>query len=153
MPIPVDHRRRGPIRSPGDERPHFVYRCYDSNGVLLYVGCSVTPVYRIDSHRENSWWGDRIDSVRFTVFPDRDYALSKEREAIWAERPVCNVKGRWYRRDPRHDWLADDYVTLHAAVVAAARGLYGTRTRALLQEIESELKSRFGVSLLGRRSA
>lgn len=143
MTIPVDHRRRSDY-TVSDGRSHFVYRCYDATDRLLYVGCSVSPVIRIDTHRD-SWWGGRIERVRYTVFPDRDYALAMERIAIHAEMPLCNVKGRWYKRDPRDHWVAQDYLDFHHAVLSAASVL-GVYTSKLLGQVESELLARFGVT-------
>ena len=71
--------------------PHYVYRCYDMDGVLLYIGCTNQPVYRLSGHR-NGPWGDQIDRIRFTVFPNRRKALDVERAAIWNENPIHNVR-------------------------------------------------------------
>lgn len=143
--IPTDRYFRGYV-SPEALRPHYVYRCFDAEGRLLYVGCTVNPKDRIAQHRDTAWWGDRIASARMTVFPHRDYALAKEREAIFAERPVCNVKGRWHRHDPREDWTLDDYLTLRSAVVAAANGIVGAGTTRLLARIDREVAERFEVA-------
>lgn len=131
-------------------RPNFVYRCYDAAGVLLYVGCSVEPVTRVSSHRINSWWGDRLHSVRYTVFPTREKALEVERRTIFTERPVCNVKGRFLVGDAREDWTLEDYRVIKTAAVAAANGfLHTPMTARLLASIDSEVEARFGVTLLG----
>lgn len=130
-------------------RPAYVYRCYDADGVLLYVGCSSNPTKRVEDHRANAWWGQRIATVRNTVFPYNEYALDMEREAIWTERPICNVKGRWYVSDAREDWTIEEYRLLRHAVVMTARGVIGTSTTRLLNRIDSEVKARFGVTLLG----
>lgn len=137
-------------RIPGVRRdvPHYLYRCYDADDRLLYIGCSNGPLARVESHRESAWWGDRIARVRFTVFPDREYALSKEREAIYLERPICNVRSRWHKDDPREDWTLEDYRTYMTAVVRSANGIEGTGTGALVRRINAEVSDRFGVSLL-----
>jgi hypothetical protein len=72
--------------------PHYVYRCYDAAGDLLYIGCTNSPVYRIKGHRTSSPWGDRIHTVRYTVFPDRRKGLDVERAAIWHENPRHNIR-------------------------------------------------------------
>lgn len=128
----------------GDQRPHFVYRCYDAEGELLYVGCSFHPPTRMLGHESTAWWWGECAQVRNRVYPDRATALERERRAIYEERPRCNVKGRWYRRDPRSDWTERDYLNLHHAVLMTAT-IVGQNTARLLQDIESELWERFRV--------
>lgn len=154
---PADWRRRALPRPQDRDIPHFVYRCYDRDGRLLYVGCTNNPVYRLQSHAANSWWGSKIHSTRLIVFPNRDKALSVERLAIWSEMPRCNIKGRWWIGDDRADWSAQDYLDLDHAVrrsVDSTHGIYGVNTRRLLANIADELRERHGVAIAaGRRSA
>lgn len=72
--------------------PHWVYRIYDTEGVLLYIGCTNSPVSRISGHRHSQTWGDQIAHVRYTVFPNRRKALDVERAAIWYENPLHNIR-------------------------------------------------------------
>jgi len=69
-----------------------VYRLYDSNDRLLYVGIGRNPVARWGHHSARPWWAD---VVRFTVVwhPTRKQAASEERVALKAESPVHNVQG------------------------------------------------------------
>lgn len=127
-------------------RPHFVYRCYDANDALLYVGCSVAPVVRVRGHIETAWWGSEVERVRHTVFPSRDKALEIERRAIYTERPRCNVRGRWYKRDPRTDWTEQDYRDYRTAIIRTSNGRIGDlATRRLLNDVTSEAFDRFGI--------
>lgn len=146
-------RRRGAKGSVRTNVPTFVYRCYDADGRLLYVGCTNAPRNRMTMHRKDSWWWPEVTRVRYLVFPNREKAWEQERRAILTERPRCNVKGRWHQEDPRTDWTADDYLTFRYAVVRAARGLIGTATTALLERIDAELAARFGVTAITQRSA
>lgn len=141
---------------PGALRPHYVYRCYDASNALVYVGCTNSPRKRLESHKAGSWWWPQVDRVRNIVFPDRDTALAKEREAIRRELPTANVKGRWLKRDGRELWSAQDYLNLHNATIQAVEtthGVYGVGTRQLLAEVEAELLERHGVTVMSRRSA
>lgn len=135
--------------------PHYVYRCYDIDGRLIYIGCTNNPRSRFQLHESGSWWWQFVASQRCTVFPDREKALQVERDAIYDERPRCNVKGRWYFRDPRADWTALDYAEFHETVVRSASPVYGTNTSRMLETIEAEVKDRFGVVIprSWRRSA
>lgn len=95
-------------RSNGSDRPHYVYRCWDGNGRLIYVGVSVAPLQRMDQHKTNSWWFDQTARVTYRVFPTREYAMARERQAIAEENPRWNVRGR-----DREAWSADDYRDAH----------------------------------------
>lgn len=123
-----------------DTRPTFVYRCYDVDSRLLYVGCSVDPAFRIEGHRKSSWWADRLAYYETEEHPNRDAALDAERRAIYSERPACNVKSRWYQGDPRENWSLIDYANYRAAVVASARGFHGPQTTSLLAAIDGEAR-------------
>lgn len=75
---------------PHRDEPHYVYRCYDAAGDLLYVGCTYNPVARREQHEKRSPWFADVATTRLTVFPTRKYGLAKEAEAILAERPKVN---------------------------------------------------------------
>lgn len=87
--------------------PHFVYRCFDAEQRLLYVGCSVSPSQRIEQHRAKSWWWPQVARTRLLWFPNREYALHKEREAIAVEQPRWNIRDR-----DRTTWGPEDYSDL-----------------------------------------
>lgn len=126
--------------------PHFVYRCYDQDGTLLYIGSSGSPLLRVAAHEANAWWGDRIHRTRYTVFPNRDHALAVERAAIYAERPIANIRNRWYKRDKRKDWKLEDYSIFYQAVTNASTP--GHLTAELLNGVRTEALNRFGVFLV-----
>ena len=68
-----------------------LYRFYDVEGRLLYVGVtSVGPSRWSDHELHKAWW---VHVVRTTVehFPDRAEALAAERAAIEAEQPIHNI--------------------------------------------------------------
>jgi len=94
-----------------EDRPHYVYRCYDGNDRLIYVGCSGMPKNRMDQHKASSWWFQQVERIRYTVFPGRTYALAMELKAIAEENPRWNIKGR-----DRSLWTADDYRDHHFAL-------------------------------------
>lgn len=127
-----------------DRAPHWVYRCYDANARLIYVGCSETPVERMRQHRANTWWFPQVERIRYTVFQNRRYALTKEREAIGEENPRWNVRGR-----QRDRWGVDDYVDCYTAVL---RGPLGGASRNIAKLAE-ECERRFGVDLTNEAGA
>lgn len=141
---------------PGALKPHYVYRCFDATDTLVYVGCTNAPPKRLHGHKSGSWWWPQVAYVRNLVFPDRDTALAKEREAIRRELPTSNVKGRWLKSDGRELWTAQDYLNLHNATIQAVEtthGVYGVGTRQLLAEVEAELLERHGVTVMSRRAS
>ena len=67
-----------------------VYRLYDSEGALLYIGSSFDPEKRCEAHRSTPWWrevGQRTEEW----FPNRSLAYAAETKAIRREKPKHNV--------------------------------------------------------------
>lgn len=72
---------------------HYLYRLFDGDGVLLYVGESKDPWQRwARGHRFTSGFAPRVARGQISVFPDRLTALKAERDAIVSEQPLFNVK-------------------------------------------------------------
>lgn len=106
------------------DETHYVYRCYDAEGTLLYIGCTRDVVARMLVHR--SAWDNpasaflNLHMARYEVeeFPTRDEARKAEREAIGAEAPLLNIhhnKGRGLPRVKVQPPTWEDQ--LHAAEV------------------------------------
>jgi hypothetical protein len=71
---------------------HFVYRLFDSQLRLLYVGMSSADYRsRVSHHRRSKPWGKAIDSVSAEAFASRTQALRAEATAICDERPLHNI--------------------------------------------------------------
>jgi predicted GIY-YIG superfamily endonuclease len=79
---------------PPEHMPHYVYRLFDVDDNLLYVGCSYRPDLRLRQHRGRAPWAAEIATVRHTVWPTRSKALEMERKAIAEEDPRHNKAGR-----------------------------------------------------------
>lgn len=68
-----------------------LYRLYDANGQILYVGISRNPAWRWGAHAEqHPWWLD-VDSFDVEWHPSRAAAEAAEKHAILTERPARNV--------------------------------------------------------------
>lgn len=86
---------------------HVVYRCYDRDGALLYIGATGNLAKRLDKHRGSSVWHPRIARVESEPFPSLQAALAAERSAIREEQPPYNIRSaavgspRGKRLDPR----------------------------------------------------
>lgn len=78
------------------EQPTDLYRYYDRQSRLLYVGISKSAVVRAMQHEQTARWWDSWASMTRTVYPTRELAHAAERYAIFHERPLFNVllKGR-----------------------------------------------------------
>lgn len=68
-----------------------LYRAFDQNGTLLYVGISLDTLRRLTQHRTSSAWFSDYRRLTRETFATREIALAKEAEAIRTERPVWNV--------------------------------------------------------------
>ena len=69
-----------------------LYRHFDAEGTLLYVGVSLSAVHRLGQHKDHSHWFKTIARVEVERFETREQALQAERRAILAENPRHNLK-------------------------------------------------------------
>ena len=73
---------------------HRLYRCFDADGALLYIGVSKSWADRMYAHHlSKPWWGD-VTRITLTPATEAD-AYTWEREAIEAEHPRYNVVHNW----------------------------------------------------------
>ncbi len=71
-----------------------VYRAYDPDGTLLYVGISSTLRNRLHKHFRSGDWIDYTTRIELSRYPSRSEALAEEGRAIVNEAPVFNIQGR-----------------------------------------------------------
>jgi hypothetical protein len=90
---------------------HYVYRLYDNESRLIYVGCSHEPEQRIKRHRSTQWWAPQIAKVRVKVYPSRSAGLAAETEARNTEHPRWNIEARWIHRNNWTATMCADYIT------------------------------------------
>lgn len=118
-----------------------LYRLYDGEGVLLYIGITNMPNVRFASHSMKSWWR-RVARKDITWFENRPQAEQAETRAIRAERPVFNVaKSPWrsVAAAATPSELPPDLDEFDHRLVDAARGRQ--RAKEELQAAEAELRS------------
>lgn len=71
-----------------------MYRYFDANGTLLYVGIAKDPDKRYGEHvSAGARWVPYAASRTVAECPDRESALAAERAAIRDEMPVYNRVG------------------------------------------------------------
>jgi len=68
-----------------------LYRHYDADGVLLYVGITSNVEKRNAQHRRRSKWAALSDTVTVDVLESGQDARDAERQAISTELPLFNV--------------------------------------------------------------
>jgi GIY-YIG catalytic domain-containing protein len=77
-----------------ESEPNQIYRHFNAEGELLYVGISLSAIVRLAGHRNKSEWFDKIARVEIENLPNRSAALKAELLAIKTEKPKHNLSGK-----------------------------------------------------------
>lgn len=72
-------------------RPHVLYRMFDEDGVLLYVGITDDPVTRFRGHRGIKSWWNQVCTITLERYSSRQELEDAERVAL-AAGTAHNVK-------------------------------------------------------------
>ena len=88
------------VEVPLNDRPHVLYRMFDADSRLLYVGISVHGPDRLNGHRHDKPWWPEIATVQMKHFPNRSAALQAEQAAIRTDNPKYNIAHKPLTRDP-----------------------------------------------------
>lgn len=83
-----------------------LYRYYDREGRLLYVGITGSGSSRMAAHASTSRWWRYVRTARFEHFRTREAALLAETMAIQTERPKFNKAQRVLAPRPASEALA-----------------------------------------------
>jgi predicted GIY-YIG superfamily endonuclease len=75
------------------DKPTDLYRHYDADGRLLYVGISLDAFSRLRQHNRDSKWAGQKVTMTTVPYQNRAAALAAEAEAIRTENPIYNVVG------------------------------------------------------------
>lgn len=73
---------------------HFLYRHYDKDSNLLYVGISCDAIRRSGEHRWVSQWFHLVKTIDVESFKTKEQAVVAEWLAIEDERPRFNKTGQ-----------------------------------------------------------
>lgn len=76
-----------------------LYRHFNKDDKLLYVGISLCAVHRLVTHRTESEWFEEITKITIESFNSSEDALKAEYEAIQKEFPIYNRKGNYRSPD------------------------------------------------------
>ncbi|TYB69785.1 GIY-YIG nuclease family protein [Nonomuraea sp. PA05] len=100
-----------------------LYRFFDDEGTLLYIGITEAPLVRLDGHAAVQPWWHLVASAKYEHFPTREIAREAEVQAIRAEGPAFNVADNG---DPRlSERLAAWDARMQRRALAAARAFHG----------------------------
>ena len=67
-----------------------LYRFFDANGDLLYVGITNSPPRRFQQHKTDKDWWHEVASITLAEYPTRTDLMNAEREAVKSESPRYN---------------------------------------------------------------
>lgn len=126
-----------------DRGPAWVYRIYDADWQLLYIGVTTNLVMRLAAHG-NKWWGYRIAKTKAQVYRTRSEAAAVEKAAIRAERPRFNVMHRDASPLARRSWTAENYDDLIAVRSREDNGDDHGRVAGYIARLRNERIARFG---------
>ncbi len=68
-----------------------LYRHFDKDGMLLYVGISLNSIVRLSQHKLVSSWYHEIVNVTIEKFESRESVIIAEKKAIKEEYPKHNI--------------------------------------------------------------
>lgn len=85
----------------------YVYRIFDTDGQLIYVGATANPESRILAHKHTSWWYPQLGRIKIKVYPTRTAATDAEKAAIRTEFPRWNVNLRHWKKTA--GWTVENY--------------------------------------------
>lgn len=121
----------------------YVYRAFNAEGVLLYVGSSINVAARIRAHYLDTPWWFAAKRFTFDAYDTVEEARAAEKHAIATEFPRWNIDGRspdhpdgchLTRRDVARLYPEDDRRRTHPHVRTINEGRYN---RARLVEVAS----------------
>lgn len=69
-----------------------LYRAYDADSRLLYIGISGDPVSRWHQHSRKALWWPQASWIDYCGYPTEYDALDAERHAIRDEQPLFNKR-------------------------------------------------------------
>lgn len=87
-----------------------LYRHFDADGNLLYVGISLSAFERFRQHKRTSSWASKAVRMEMERFPSRDEALAAEAVVIRSEKPMFNIAGTAALKFKKGPIIPSDFV-------------------------------------------
>jgi hypothetical protein len=85
-----------------------LYRVFDADDRLIYVGASHVLHFRMQTHEARSWWYGLARRVAWEFHPTKESAFAAESVALQEEQPVFNVRGTGRAEDDFSHWTTED---------------------------------------------
>ena len=86
-------------------QPCDLYRWFDKDDNLLYVGISINAYNRAKQHRDQADWWDDAAKMTIEKFENRLLASDAEVLAIQNENPKHN-KQRYSKKNKKREWIS-----------------------------------------------
>jgi predicted GIY-YIG superfamily endonuclease len=83
----------------------FLYRLYNTDDELLYIGISKSAIHRLHTHLVHQPWGAQIVKQTVERFEKRSDAVEAETLAIKSEQPKHNIIHNQTDSRPETKWL------------------------------------------------
>lgn len=141
-----NHLRGAMEEPPSNDDRTALYRLYDADGRLLYVGITNRPDHRWMNHAYTKTWWHLVSRKEVIWYGARAIAEKEERQAVRAEAPLFDAThrtgGNWRSTarvsfvDPRRSEIVDE-------LRSVVQKLAGGQTLPP----RSDLASRFGTSI------
>lgn len=80
-----------------------LYRMFDAEGRLLYVGSTINLTQRFSEHHYDKPWWSTVAVIRLEHLPTRPELLAAEEAAIVAEKPLHNLTRRFRTEAQREE--------------------------------------------------
>ncbi|SEE48472.1 GntR family transcriptional regulator [Streptomyces sp. 2133.1] len=139
------------------DEPTALYRLYDTNEVLLYLGISRFPKYRLREHEDNQSWWHLVARTTVEWHENRTVARETEVRATKEEKPLYDKEWRHSAYDPKagYDDTADRRLVRETLIARINDGSYPAGTVLGTGSVSRELGiARTTVSyILGRLAA
>ena len=68
-----------------------LYKIYDAEETLLYVGVSISILRRFEEHLNSTKWSKTAATIKIETFDKRSSAIKAEELAIKSENPIFNI--------------------------------------------------------------
>lgn len=84
----------------GASEPTALYRLYDTEGRLLYLGIAKLPKFRWQRHADLQPWWHLVARKTVDWYPDRDAALAAEKRFTAEEKPFYDRSWKGVKHHP-----------------------------------------------------
>lgn len=92
MSVEVDATEGKARRRLNSDTPQDLYRWFDKEGNLLYIGISTNAYGRAKQHKTTAKWWPNAANMTVVSYPSREDVEAAEKDAIRTEKPKFNIR-------------------------------------------------------------